>query len=207
VIENRETPPPSEVELSTKRETGGRPGREFPEDVVVAWWSELIEQPTSGEGAGAKRPNRKGERAELRRCSSVGEIAFCRAYLRLRSKLTAAGMVGGSFPLDWLAVVAGVLAHAKVHSPAPGFPPNVGAQLGAAKGDKSVVSDARFRRFLEIDEPEEMLRHMARFVRMLDGAIDVKRLSRDLLSFRGEQADSVRKEWAFAYYEASPEKK
>lgn len=177
--------------------------------VLFTWWAELTDQPASGadeqaEG-GPGRPNRRGDRAELRRCSSLGEVAFCDGYLRLRSRLQEAAL---SPPLPWLAVVAATLAHLKEHTPAqePRSKPNLGAQLGAPQGEKATLSGARFRRLLVASEPDDVFRQMVRVVRLLGGRMDVDLLAADLLDLGGERADDVRKEWAFAYFEASPEK-
>ncbi len=168
--------------------------------IVFAWWAELTEQPTE---AGALRgPNRRGEHAALRRCSSVAEVAFCSAYLRLRLALQQAGQKPS---LDWLAVVAGVLAHASAHVPLPSYG-NLGAQIGAPQGDKAALSGARFRRLLVAQDPDEVFQQMRRVLHILRGQVDVNALASDLLQLGSTRADDVRKAWAFAYYEASPEK-
>lgn len=168
--------------------------------ILFSWWAELTEQPTS-EGS-PRGPNRRGEHAALRRCSSVAEVAFCTAYLRLRHALQQAGQKPS---LDWLAVVAGVLAHASVHASLPSYG-NLGAQLGTPQGDKAALSGARFRRLLVAQDLDEVFQQMRRVLHILRGQIDVNALANDLLQLGSPRADDVRKAWAFAYYEASPEK-
>jgi CRISPR system Cascade subunit CasB len=69
--------------------------------------------------------------------------------------------------------------------------------------DRPRLSEARFRRLLEVGSGEEQVAAFVRLVRLLDGEMNVAVLATDFLDWtdpvRGER---VRSRWAFDYYAA-----
>lgn len=136
-------------------------------------------------------------RAELRRCSSISEAAFCAPYHLLRRMK---GNPEGEFDLKRLGLIAAVLAHVtedlseKV---------SLGGLMATPQGEKPVVSDQRFRRLLRADAAEfdERLRDLFRVLHQLGGRAPIDRLANDLWWWN----DRTRRQWALDYYElASP---
>lgn len=147
--------------------------------VLAAWWLTLNEN--------------LGERAELRRCSTLAEVAFTPVYHRLRLAVVKHGSVN----LDALALVAGLAA--RVKSNVPGN--TLAEQMATGKSDGSArVSGLRFRRLLKIKEREELFTAMGRVVALLGGGVNLQSLTNNLYFWN----DRTRKQWAFEYYSKSP---
>ena len=145
------------------------------------WWKELQE--------------RKGDRAELRRCGSIIDVAFTPMYHRLLHQL------GSRLPeadRDRVAAVAAILAHVDSASDEV----SMGEAMARPHNGKARVSDARFRRLLRIDRIEELRSELIRITRLLDRRIPIDSLARDLVKW----SDAVKKRWALDYYELTQDK-
>lgn len=157
-------------------------GTDTPEEITLQWWSSL--------------QDRRGDRAELKRSDDLAGIPFVAAYHDLYRRLAGT---------RWrhraqLALVAGVLAYVKSDDPSRPF----AAQMAAPRsgGEGAAVSGLRFRRLIQVEEPDELLPRMSRTVRMLGGRANIRDLARSLYWWRSER---TRHNWAFEYYQAAPE--
>lgn len=146
---------------------------------LFAWWQALNDN--------------RGDRAELRRCSTLAEIAFTPAYHKLRLSVGKFGQVNA----DGLALVAGLAARVKSNVSGDSF----AEQMATGKADGSArVSGLRFRRVLKIKDREELFTALGRVVALLGGAVNVQSLANSLYYWN----DRTRKQWAFDYYTKSP---
>lgn len=147
--------------------------------VLLAWWKSLEDY--------------RGDRAELRRCSTLTEVAFIPAYHRLRLALLKHGRVND----DSLAVVAGLAARIKA---------NIGGntlaeQMASGKSDNSArVSGLRFRRLLKTKGHVEFFTAMGRVMALLGGTVNLQSLAKSAYYWN----DKTRKQWALEYYSKSP---
>ncbi len=147
--------------------------------VVTDWWQGLNDN--------------RGDRADLRRCSSLVEIALTPAYHHLRLALLKIGPVNA----DSIALVAGIAARVKSNLPGN----TLAEQMATGKPDGSArVSGLRFRRLLKVKEPENLLTAMTRIVGLLGGAVNLQSLAGSVYYWN----DRTRKQWAFEYYSQSP---
>jgi CRISPR system Cascade subunit CasB len=149
---------------------------------VRRWWKSLAEEDRAG-------------RAELRRCGTVGEVAFTAPYHRLLQRL---GSRLGEVDAKRVAVLAAVLAHVEEE---PAGESSLARRMGTPKGEGQgpLVSDARFRHLLRNEEPDELLRELIRAVRQLDRKASVDPLFRDVMRWD----EPTRMRWAREFYEAS----
>ncbi|HOU80703.1 MAG TPA: type I-E CRISPR-associated protein Cse2/CasB [Methanoregulaceae archaeon] len=145
-------------------------------EVLMEWWESLDKN--------------RGDRADLRRCTSPEDVMFVPAYYRLRKMLSAFGDINDKA----LCIVAAVLSHAQAHDGSE----RCAAQLARKPPGKEspVMSNLRFRKFLTIRDPATLLREGIRAVRLLDGTVNIPDLARSLYWWTRE----TRKEWAFDYY-------
>lgn len=153
---------------------------------IQSWWQGLEE--------------RRGDRADLRRCHSVHEVMLNPAYHQLRLGLTGEGEEIHQMDLKRLAVVAGVLAHVREDRQMP-----VAEQLGRSNTDQDTTgfSEVRFRRILQTEEPEDLFMILTRMAQHQGGAISIRDLSRSILTWN----ERTREQWAMKYYTHAPEKK
>lgn len=153
---------------------------ESPETLaLITWWQSLGDN--------------RGDRAELRRCSTLAEVVFTPAYHKLRLSVGKFGQVNA----DGLALVAGLAARVKSHVPGD----TLAEQMATGKADDSArVSGLRFRRVLKIKDREELFMAMGRVVALLGGAVNLHSLANNLYYWN----DRTRKQWAFDYYTKSP---
>lgn len=151
-----------------------------PETLALAnWWQSL--------------DNNRGDRAELRRCSTLVEVAFTPAYHRLRLAVVKFGLVNA----DALAVVAGLAARVKRNIAGN----TMAEQMATGKVDGSArVSGLRFRRLLKVKEREELFTAMGRVIALLGDAVNLQSLANSIYFWN----DRTRKQWAFEYYTKSP---
>ncbi|AJY71777.1 hypothetical protein RW64_20625 [Geobacter sulfurreducens] len=146
---------------------------------LIAWWQSLSDN--------------RGDRAELRRCSTLAEIAFTPSYHTLRLSVGKFGQVHA----DGLALVAGLAARVKSNVTAD----TLAEQMATGKSDGSArVSGLRFRRLLKIKDREELFTAMGRVVALLGGAVNLQSFANSLYYWN----DKTRKQWAFEYYTKSP---
>ncbi|HDR47205.1 MAG TPA: type I-E CRISPR-associated protein Cse2/CasB [Geoalkalibacter subterraneus] len=147
--------------------------------VITAWWQDLDDN--------------RGDRAELRRCSTLAEVVFTPAYHRLRLALLKFGPVKA----DSLALVAGLAARVKNNVPGN----TLAEQMATGKADGSArVSGLRFRRLLKVKGQEELFPAMTRVLALLGGAVNLQSLAGSAYYWN----DKTRKKWAFEYYSQSP---
>ncbi len=158
-------------------------GNDSPElQALVAWWCALDDN--------------RGDRAELRRCATLAEVAFTPAYHRLRHAVSRSGGVND----DSLALVAGLVARIKNNL----LGSTVVKQMATGKSDGSAkVSGLRFRRLLKVKEPEELFTALGRVLALLGGTANLQSLAKSVYFWN----DRTRKQWAFEYYSQSPSEK
>lgn len=146
---------------------------------LMDWWQRLNDN--------------RGDRAELRRCSTLAEVALTPAFHRLRLALMKYGGVNA----DALALVAGLAARVKNNIPGN----SLAEQMATGKSDGSArVSGLRFRRLLKVKGREELYSAMTRILAMLGGGVNLQSLAESVYYWN----DRTRKKWAFEYYSQSP---
>ena len=104
----------------------------------------------------------RGDRAALRRCGSLVEVAFVPAFHQLSRELRA--VADAPINPDRLLAVAGLAAIIKqpIASPLP-------RQMARpAVGDKPPVSELRFRRLLQCQTQEDLFHPLRRILHLLD---------------------------------------
>jgi CRISPR system Cascade subunit CasB len=149
-------------------------------ETLLRWWSGLRE--------------RRGPRAELRRCRDVTDILLTSEFYHA---LRATGAVGRVAPERFAAVV-GLLAH--VESPEPRFP--FAKQLARTEGTtQPPVSGLRFRRLLAISEPDQLYLPILRLLRLVGRTANIHDLSQGVYWWN----ERTRKTWARHYYETAPD--
>jgi CRISPR system Cascade subunit CasB len=146
---------------------------------LTAWWRALDAN--------------RGDRAELRRCATLTEVAFTPAYHRLRFAVGKHGAVND----DALALLAGLAARVKMDITEN----TLAEQMATGKSDGSArVSGLRFRRLLKVKEADGLFSAMGRVVALLGGAVNLQSLANSVYFWN----DRTRKQWAFEYYSKSP---
>jgi CRISPR system Cascade subunit CasB len=153
--------------------------------VARAWWLDL------------NRPSDKGGRdraslAELKRSDDPLDIAFVSAFGRLRHRLGA----HSEQALQRAAMIAHVLAHVR-EDDRRSMARALGPQQG---GEKSAMSEARFRRLLQARDHPDLKRRLVRAVKMLSGKANVADLAIAIWWWN----DRTRQQWAFRYLNAEP---
>lgn len=155
------------------------------ESAWIRWWKALQED--------------RGGRAELRRCGTIEEAAFCEPFHLLRRMR---GDPEKPWDLRRLGLIASVLAH--VEEDAAGER-SLAALMAEPDGDKAVVSDSRFRKILRCGDQDldELLRDLIRVLQQVKGRAPVDRLGEDLWWWN----EGIRRTWAIHYFErALPER-
>lgn len=153
---------------------------------ILDWWREIT------------REENRGGRAQLKRAKTLQEVLLVPAYHNLRHRLLGTRLVLA----DRVALVAALLA--RVDGPDEA---RVAARMAHTPGmgaTRSRVSELRFRRLLQVREPEEVFRTMRRVIALLDGVANVLDLARSLYWWPGDSGDRTRQQWALAYYDALP---
>lgn len=137
----------------------------------------------------------RGDRAALRRCGALVEVAFVPAFHTLvRALRTTAG--SDVIP-DQLLAVAGLSAIIK--QPISPLMPNQMATPRA--GSKTpLVSELRFRRLLQCQTPEELFTALRRILHQLDEQANLYDLANSVYGW----SEPTRKRWAYEYYGALP---
>lgn len=170
--------------------------------VLLHWWKELTENLPEDAG---ERPNRRGERAELRRCRSPDDVLLTEAYHRIRKKFVEKNIQFSDADAR-LAPVIGLLACVKTHQPVQPYE-SLGVQMAAPRknSDDARLSGLRFRRLLQIDDRGKLFDAMRRVIRLLDETVDVNQLAKDVFCWSPDSGNSVRKSWARDYYNTAPD--
>lgn len=149
---------------------------------LTSWWASLKDN--------------RGDRAELRRCATLAEVAFTPAYHRLRLAVNEFGGIN----YDALALVAGLSARIKENITGN----TLAEQMATGKSDGSArVSGLRFRRLLKVKDSDALFIAMRRVIALLGGAVNLQSLANSLYFWN----DITRKQWAYEYYSKSPSEK
>ncbi|MBI5648399.1 MAG: type I-E CRISPR-associated protein Cse2/CasB [Ignavibacteriae bacterium] len=142
---------------------------------LLAWWKSL--------------DNRRGPRAELRRCRDVADVLMTQEfYNALRSILP-----GERNSVEAFARVVGLLAHVEQHDPHNPFAKRL------ARGDERstpLVSGLRFRRLLTVGV-DGLYIPMLRILRLAGRKADIHDLATSVYWWN----ERTRKDWARHYYE------
>lgn len=164
-----------------ERRSGANDGATPKEHAILLEWWHSLEQ-------------RRGDRAELRRATSIDQIFFNPAFHRLRRMLRGTRWTNP----EGLARLAALSARVREYRPGASFP----TQLGKPeKGkDKSPLSGLRFRRLLQAREADELLQLTGRAISLLDGNANLCDLADSVYWWN----DRVRRRWAFDFYDANP---
>ncbi len=157
--------------------------KESPElQAFIAWWQSLDDN--------------RGDRAELRRCGTLAEVAFNPSYHRLRQTVCRYGAVRD----DGLALIVGLAARVKSNTAAH----TIAEQMATGKTDGSArVSGLRFRRLLKAKGQEELFISLGRVIALLGGGVNLQSLAQSGYFWN----DITRKQWAFDYYSKAPSEK
>lgn len=152
------------------------------EETLLAWWKGLERD--------------RGERAALRRCKNLTEVAFVPCFHRLLRELSSHGKVNS----ERLALVAGLAARVKGHDPGA----EIAVQMAKSKpgGTTAAVSGLRFRRVLKIENSDELFLALGRIVALLGGTVNLVSLAKSAYDWN----QWTRKQWAFDYYSNAPAK-
>ncbi len=146
---------------------------------LIRWWDALDKD--------------RGERARLRRCHTLAEVAFSPAYHRLRQVLEHYGRVD----YDGLALVAGLCVRVRISMDSS----NIAEQMATGKPDGSArVSGLRFRRLLKVKDQEELFGAMTQVISLVGGTANIQSLAQSVYFWN----DRTRKDWAFEYYSKAP---
>ncbi|MDT8321692.1 MAG: type I-E CRISPR-associated protein Cse2/CasB [Xanthomonadales bacterium] len=148
--------------------------------VLLDWWKKLEDN--------------RGDRAALRRAASIEQVMFNPAFHRLWR-----GLKGTSWKrAERVALIAALAARVREHRSERTF----AAQLGTSpRGrEKAALSGLRFRRLLQIREPDELLQGCSRAIAMCGNSVNLLNLAKSVYWW----SDRDRKDWAFDYYDANP---
>ena len=174
------------------------------EETWQVWWEELQQQ------------ERRGERATLRRCSTLNAVMLTTGYHRLLHYLQGAGVYETNSRWQH-AAVAGLLAHVEENDERHSFAtqmalPNraVGSEDGEEGSNEpeeqgspqgsAPLSGLRFRRLVQTSDRAVLFRKLIRTLRLLGGRAHVADLA-DAMFFWN---DNRRRDWSLAYYQHAP---
>lgn len=161
-----------------------------PADHALYWWRDLQDMRDG-------RPNPKADRAALARLrraepsDALTDDAVMELYRR---------MFGLAFRADRMVLavrLALVLAHVRQEAKAP-----FGKALGEG-GEAAPLKPLRFKRLLQADSDDEVIRQFRRAVDLLGNTTNVRDLARLLIGWNDpDQKDETRTRLAFAYFGA-----
>ncbi len=154
----------------------------------MSWWRNNIDG-----GTGDARRSR----AELRRAGGVTAALSLSATHELNRRLIEAGydLRRGRDGPDRLALIAVALAHVAKHRP-----DSAARRFGS--GAPKALNGIRFNALIRAKDPGQLLRPLARSLRLVDGAVNVAKLAADLYWWN----DKVRTDWCFDYHGAEDAK-
>lgn len=139
----------------------------------------------------------RGDRAALRRCGTLVEVAFVPAFHQLIRALRAS--IDAPVNPDRLLAVAGLAALIK--QPISPLMPSQMAKPHAG-GSNPPVSELRFRRLLQCQTQEELFTTLRRVLHLLDDQANLCDLANSVYGWN----ERTRKRWAYDYYGALPPK-
>jgi len=159
------------------------PGKE-----LMSWWLGLEDD--------------KAGRAELKRCSCASEVMMTIAYQRLCQRLRPFFPENNNYWQIKLAMISGLASHIKPETEHKKIEKTserkkyLARQMAdTGESSRSAVSELRFRRLLQRDS-DELYHPMIRIIRMLKGKANLYSLSESMFYW----GDSIKKDWAFAYF-------
>ena len=152
------------------------------------WWTTCIAAET-----GAARQ----ARAQLRRATTVADALGIGATHELNRRLTAAGhdLRKRRDGPDRLALIAVALAQVTEDL-------GTSAAQRFGTGDPKALSGLRFTGLIRTKEPRQLMRPLARALRLIKGGANVRRLAADLYWW----SDITRTKWCFDYHGAAEAK-
>lgn len=134
----------------------------------------------------------RGDRAALRRCGSLVDVAFVPAFHQLSRGLRA--VADAPVNPDRLLAVAGLAAIIK--QPIASL---LSIQMARpAVGDQPPVSELRFRRLLQCQTQEDLFHPLRRILHLLDDQANLYDLANSVYGWN----ERTRKQWAYSYYGA-----
>jgi CRISPR system Cascade subunit CasB len=155
----------------------------------------------------------RGARAELRRCSNVGELLSQATALLLAEGLIKRNdgdqiVPNEAYSYERLAWIAGVLATVKKDlNDGKSLAWHLGYGADKKTNERPKMSELRFKAMQRSPSVIELFRHWRRAVQLADGQVDVALLADDLLNWQielGQSAarasDGVKFHWAYDYY-------
>lgn len=142
------------------------------------WWMALDEN--------------RANRAMLRRCKTLDDVALCPAYQRFHRLMQAHGWPKDApeWQNDKLAAIAALLALVKAESEQL-----LPASMSGIDVDKPLVSELRFRGLLKLEHTEELFQGLRRVLPLLSYKVNVHALADDVYQW----SDRTRKTWAYGY--------
>ncbi len=146
-------------------------------EIVFKWWEKMNDD--------------HGERAVLRRASKPAEVVFHRSFHELLNKFEKSGR-------ENIACVAGLCSHIKENS---GLSFGQSMAEGLNPGEKSRISNLRFRRLLSINDKDELYHAMIRIIRSLGSRVNVRDMAR-IVYWWNERA---KKDLAYEFYKYAKE--
>ena len=165
----------------TLKETTNNRGDEDIGKVCYGWWAQLTDK---------KLGRMRADHARLRRADSVSVALTVYAVHRLYSELCRAGYDLKNRP-DTLALIAMSLAQVQEASPE-----TMASKMG---GNPPIVSEVRFTNIIRTTDPDDLTSLIRRALRVIGQAVNVSRLSSDLMWWN----ETTRASWCFDYYGAS----
>lgn len=162
-------------------------------EVAYEWWKELI-------GVDQERQDGAGRAtlARLRRCNTPSEAFSIASVNRLLLRLNEPDRKNDEYWLNRVAILAITLGYVKQHKHLHGGLMDPVGRETLDDAESAKFSEGRFRRFLQVREPEEMLTAFRRLVKFMPDDVDIKQLARTILHWN----DNVRCDLAFSYYGA-----
>ena len=148
----------------------------------------------------------KGERAALRRASSLTEVMLSPAYMRLLRTLRGSdyAISNHNLPLAKIAAIAGLAARIKA-------PTHVGlaASMGTPKpgGSSPAFSELRLRRILACDDIEELYTLLRRALALLGDQANLTDLAATIWNWSPldeKRPYDPRRQLAYDYYATAP---
>lgn len=169
-------------------------------DLLHRWWGELQRD--------------KGERAKLRRSSSLTEVMMSPAYMRLLQSLREHGYKIGNYEttLAKIAAIAGLAAQIKGQNVEElNTLDGLAISMGVPQGEKTpVVSELRMRRILACDDIEELYTLLRRALAILGDKANLGDLATIIWGWSPldeKRPYDPRRQMAYDYYANFPKKK
>lgn len=154
----------------------------------MSWWANNVNADTGS----ARR-----SRAELRRAGSTTAALSLAATHELNRRMVDAGhdLRKRKDGPERLALIAVTLANVMRHR-------TESAATRFGHGDPKALNGIRFEALIRSETPSQIMRPLARSLRLVDGAVNVAKLASDLYWWN----EKVRTDWCFDYHGAADAK-